>query len=174
MKYLIPCIVLMSILTVGTTQATDTATIDFDGTISQPTSCSLTTSDIELNIGDVDKAVFTSIGTPSRWSPNVALVSGGCNATKVSMTFTGVANTSNRNLFAVAADGGREAKGVGIQLEKTGGGAQAIPNDTTKPVTFDPQPSGQGYSFAARYVQTDATVTTGTANATITVLITYI
>lgn len=150
------------------TQATDTAHINFTGTISAPT-CSLQTSNITIPIGNVDRSIFTSVGSTSPWSPNVALVSAGCNTSLVSMTFRGTADAQNANLFAVT--GG--AAGVGIQLAKTGGAQFAIPNDTSHPVTFAPAAAGQGYSFAARYMQTTATVTPGAANATITVLITY-
>ena len=152
----------------GLTQAADTAHINFTGTISAPT-CSLQTSNITIPIGNVDRSVFTSVGSISPWSPNVALVSAGCNVSLVSMTFRGTADGHNANLFAVT--GG--AAGVGIQLAKSNSAVYAIPNDTTCPVTFTPAAAGQGYSFAARYMQTTTTVTPGAANATITVLITY-
>jgi|APAra7269096870_1048528.scaffolds.fasta_scaffold00541_15 major type 1 subunit fimbrin (pilin) len=146
----------------------ETAHIYFSGTIAAPT-CSLQTSNITIPIGTVDRSVFTGVGSVSPYSPNVALISAGCNATLVSMTFSGTADADNPKLFAVT--GG--AKGVGIELAKTGGGAYAVPNDTSKPITFTPAAAGQGYSFAARYVQTTTTVTPGAGDATITVLITY-
>jgi major type 1 subunit fimbrin (pilin) len=170
MKRLIPCMLLIGFLPAGTALAQSTARIDFNGSISQSTSCSLTTNNITLPIGDVEKNSFTGVGSTSNWSPNVALISGGCNATQVSMTFTGTADPNNPALFAV--QGG--AAGVGIQLAQSGGGQFAVPNDTTRPMTFPPAAAGQGYSFAARYQQSGATITAGTANATITVLITYI
>lgn len=147
----------------------ETAYIDFNGKINPPT-CSLQTSSITIPIGDVDKSTFTAVGSESAYSPNVPLVSAGCNASLVSMTFTGRADPDNPALFAVS--GG--AKGVGIRLAKYDGTAFAAPNDTSKPITFVPEPAGQGYSFKARYEQTLGSVTTGPANATITVLITYI
>lgn len=147
----------------------ETAHFHFNGTISGPT-CSLQTSDITLPIGDVDRADFTGPGSPSRWSPTVSLVSAGCNASLVSMTFTGTADADNPQLFAVS--GG--AAGIGIQLAKGDLLTFATPNDTNRPVTFAPAAAGQGYSFAARYVQTTQDITPGTADATITVLITYI
>lgn len=151
----------------------ETAHINFSGTISGPPTCSLQTSHITLPIGEVDRSVFTGVGSYSDWSPNVALISAGCsNASLVSMTFNGTADTDNTSLFK--AVGG--AAGVGIQVCKTGSSDPAncaVPNDTSKRVTFDPAAAGQGYSFAARYIQTTPTVTPGTANATITVLITY-
>jgi major type 1 subunit fimbrin (pilin) len=88
------------------------------------------------------------------------------------MTFRGTVDANNANLFE--ASGG--ATGIGIEVCKNGNeavGNCAVPNDTSKPVTFSPLPDGQGYQFAARYVQTTQTITNGAGNATITVLITY-
>lgn len=140
-------------------QTTGNATINVTGSITGAT-CSLSTSNITIPIGPVDKSVFTGIGSFSPWGAYQTLVSSGCDASLVSMTFTGTAAPGNPNLFAVT--GG--AAGVGIQLQKnatTGGagGGQAIPNSTTAPVTFTPAASGGGYSFNARYVQTSAELT---------------
>src|ERR1700756_747102 len=172
MKSIIHSALLITAVFASTAWA-ETATINFAGTITGPT-CSLATSNITIPIGNVNKSVFTGVGTFSHWSPNVPLVPVNCNASLISMTFRGTANASNSQLFAVT--GG--ASGVGIQLQKSftsGTAQQAIPNDTTEPVTFTQADVTQfgGYSFAARYVQSDATVTPGSANATITVLITY-
>jgi major type 1 subunit fimbrin (pilin) len=147
----------------------DIAHFHFVGTISGPT-CSLQTSDITLPIGVVDRTTFTGVGSASPWSPTVSLVSAGCNASLVSMTFSGTADASNPHLFAVT--GG--AAGVGIQLANGDHSVLATPNDVNKPMTFAPAGAGQGYSFAARYVQTTDAVTPGNGDATITVLITYI
>lgn len=149
---------------------TGSATIYVTGSIFGPT-CSLTTSSITVNIGAVDKRTFTGVGSVSAWAPNQTLISGGCNATLVSMTFTGTVDGNDSNLFA--AVGG--ATGVGIQLQKSFTNlitVQAIPN-SAKTVDFSPAAAGGGYSFSARYVQTTATVTEGPANATVIVLITY-
>jgi len=167
MKSVVQCALLAGLMVTGSALA-DTGTIRFQGTINGPT-CSLSTSNITIPIGAVNKSAFTGIGSVSSYSPNVALVSAGCNASLVSMTFTGTAAPGNANLFAVT--GG--AAGVGIQLARSNSSTYAVPNSTTAPITFTPAVSGAGYSFAARYVQTAATITTGPANATITVLITY-
>lgn len=149
---------------------TGNATINVTGSILGPT-CSLTTSDITIDIGTVESLSFTGVGSFSAWAPNETLVSGGCDAALVSMTFTGTADPNNATLFEVT--GG--AAGVGIQLQKDNVGdssGQAIPN-SSQPITFAPAAVGEGYAFSARYVQTEATVRPGPANATITVLITY-
>ncbi|QAU24789.1 hypothetical protein EO087_12990 [Dyella sp. M7H15-1] len=169
-KVLLPGFLLATCLASNAVWA-ENAQINFIGTISGPT-CSLQTSDITIPIGTVDKSTFTGIGSSSPWSPNVQLVSAGCNASLVSMTFSGTADANNSSLFTVT--GG--AAGIGIEVCKTGGSAAgecAVPNDTSRPVTFTPAPAGQGYSFAARYVQTAGTIAAGPGNATITVVITY-
>lgn len=163
-SFLVACVLSSS----AWAQSTENAEIRVTGRITGAT-CSLQTSSIVIRIGDVDKSTFQGVGTHSPYSPDVALISAGCDASLVSMTFSGTADADDPTLFAVT--GG--AKGVGIRLAKTGGSAFAVPNDTSKPVTFAPAAAGQGYSFAARYEQTLDSITTGAANATITVLITY-
>jgi type 1 fimbria pilin len=144
---------------------TGNAGINVTGSIIGAT-CSLSTSNITIPLGTVDKSVFTGVGSRSPYGPNVALISGGCDASLVSMNFTGTANASNPNVFAVT--GG--AAGVGIRLLQSNTAAIYLPNNT---YNFTPVAAGAGYSFTACYVQTDATITTGPANTTITVLITY-
>lgn len=171
MNRLMPCLFLIGSLAASSALAQSTATINYIGTISEPTSCSLTTRDITLPIGPVDRSEFGSPGSSSGWSPNEALISAGCNATQVSMTFFGTADANDPSLFQV--QGG--ATGVGIQLARTNNpNMVAIPNDTTRPITFPAAAAGEGYSFAARYVRTTAELTTGRADAAITVTITYI
>lgn len=163
------CTLLAGLMLTGAAfaQDTGTATINFIGTIGGIT-CSLQTANITIPIGPVIRTIFGGIGSASPWAPNEALISTGCNANLVSMTFSGTADARNANMFATT--GG--ATGVAIQLDVTGGGQTAIPNSST-PVTFAPAAAGSGYSFSARYVQTGPAVTSGQANATITVLITY-
>jgi type 1 fimbria pilin len=152
----------------ATSAKAETAYIYFIGFISGQT-CSLKTSDIIIRIGRVDKAEFKGVGSTSDWSQPVSLMSAGCNASLVSMTFSGLADGNDPGLFAV--DGG--AAGIGIQLSNGAQTAFAVPNDPNSPIRFSPAPDGQGYSFSARYVQTTPDITPGDANATITVLITY-
>ncbi|MFC3650402.1 fimbrial protein [Dyella humi] len=168
MKRLFSCTLLAGLMMTGSALAQDTgtATIRFVGTIGAIT-CSLQTANLTIPLGAVSKTTFGGIGSASPWVGG-NLVSSGCNANLVSMTFSGTADPNNLNMFAVT--GG--ATGVAVQLDQAGGTQQAVPNSST-PMTFAPAAAGGLYPFAARYVQTATTVTTGTANATITVLITY-
>ncbi|MFJ2989641.1 fimbrial protein [Collimonas sp. NPDC087041] len=128
--------------------------------------CSITTPNLNFPLGSINKSTFTGIGSVSPWVTE-KLVSGGCNATTVSMTFQGTANVNNKNLFAVT--GG--ATGIGVDLQSYDG-YQAIPNSATA-ITWGPRGNGASYDFKARYMQSDAAVTTGPANAIATVLVNY-
>ena len=84
------------------------------------------------------------------------------------MTFAGTAAAAPySNAFANAGT----ARGVALELWQANG-AQAIPNSST-PINFAPQGSGGRYTFSARYIQTAATVTPGSVNATVTVTVNY-
>ncbi|GGA34541.1 hypothetical protein GCM10010981_24450 [Dyella nitratireducens] len=102
------------------------------------------------------------------WAQDQSLISGGCNASTVSMTFAGIAAVAPySNAFANQGT----AKGVALELWQKNG-LQAIPNSST-PINFAPQGTGGKYTFSARYLQTASTVTAGTVNATVTVTVNY-
>lgn len=152
----------------GAALAQDTATINVRGSITGST-CSLSISDTDLTIGTVQQNVFSGVNSASPFS-NIGTIATdpACNASTVSMTFTGNADPNNGTLFAVT--GG--AAGVGIKLEgqnSSGAWQQAIPNSTTSPIV-----NAIGtQSFRASYVQSAVPLVNGNANATITVLVTY-
>jgi major type 1 subunit fimbrin (pilin) len=147
------------------------ATINVTGRIVE-TTCSLATDNAVLNIGDVSITVFTGVGTESPNSPEDTLVTAlNCPAAAATMTFAAPADPNNANLFAVAGGAG----GVGIRLEglnALGVWQQAIPNSTVLPIVFSIESLNE-HRFRARYIQSAATVNSGPANATITVLVTY-
>ncbi|MFK2853981.1 fimbrial protein [Dyella humi] len=160
---------LMAIVVLGSSSAfaqnTGNATIDVTGTIVGPT-CSLTTSNITLAIGLVDESVLANVGDTSNWSPAESLLWGPCDASLVTLTFTGAADANNPALFAVT--GG--AAGVGIQLQHTYL-EQAVykPGDEAS----ETPTADFHWTFQARYMRTSAQLTPGPGNATITVLVTY-
>jgi len=152
----------------GATRAQDTASIHVTGSIVGST-CSLSTSNADLAIGTVQQSVFQGIGTPSPTS-NVGTIATdpNCTASTVSMTFTGTVDPNDNTLFAVT--GG--ASGVGVKLEglSNAGWQQAIPNSATSPIVHVVGVQ----SFRASYVQSAVPLVNGDANASITVLVTYI
>jgi len=153
----------------GTRVAMDSLWLNsFNIVVTAPT-CSLSTSSATFNMGTVITTAFTGgAGSHQPWVTDQSLISGGCNATTVSMTFAGTAAAAPYgNAFANA--GG--AKGVALELWQKSG-LQAIPNSTT-PINFAPQGSGGKYTFSARYIQTASTVTAGSVSATVTVTVDY-
>ncbi|GLQ40881.1 hypothetical protein GCM10007902_07310 [Dyella nitratireducens] len=136
---------------------------------STPT-CSLSTASATFDMGTLPATSFTGgagVAYPV-WAQDQSLISGGCNASTVSMTFAGIAAAAPySNAFANQGT----AKGVALELWQKNG-LQAIPNSST-PINFAPQGTGGKYTFSARYLQTAPTVTAGTVNATVTVTVNY-
>ncbi len=139
------------------------------GTIVKPTpTCSLSTSSATFNMGTLATSTFTGgAGSTYPWVADQSLVSGGCNASTVSMTFAGTAAPAP---YASAFANAGTAKGVAMQLWQASG-AQAIPNGGA--INFAPQGAGGNYRFSARYIQTAPVVTTGSVSATATVTVNY-
>lgn len=142
------------------------------GTTIQPAAptCSLSTSNATFDMGTLATTAFTGgAGSTLGWVADQSLISAGCNASTVAMTFAGTAAPAPySNAFANA---GGTARGVALELWQKNG-AQAIPNSST-PINFVAQGAGGRYTFSARYLQTAPTVTAGTVNATATVTLNY-
>lgn len=129
--------------------------------------CSLSTSSATFNMGTVAREVFTGVGNVQPWVADQSLVSGGCNARAVSMTFAGTAAPAPH---ASAFANGGTAKGVALELWQASG-SQAIPNGGA--INFAPQGAGGRYTFSARYRQIDPVVTAGSVSANVTVTVNY-
>lgn len=150
-------------------QNTGNATINVTGNITGG-SCAITTPSV--NLGRHNRSEFTGVGTFTPWV-DFAITSQGCSPDIVTlhMGFNGTADTNNTNVFAVAPGG---ATGLGIQLQGLdAGNTVVIPNSTTQLVNWAPVPTGGTYPMRARYMQTTASVTSGPANGTVTVMLSY-
>lgn len=150
-------------------QNTDNASIHVTGNITGG-SCAISTPNVEL--GDHKPIEFTGVDAHTDWV-DFNITSQGCTADIVTlhMGFDGTADTDNTDVFAVASGG---ATGLGIQLQgRDPAQTMVIPNSTTQLVDWTPQPTGGTYPMRARYLQTRATVTTGPANGTVTVMLSY-
>lgn len=156
---------LLLIATMLPAQADDTAIFSVTGNI-KGSSCGFQTGDVNVPLGTHEASEFTGVGSTTGWF-QFPLVSSGCTASAVHMTFTGTAAAGNANLFAVT--GG--AAGVGVDLQSYDG-VQAVPNSGTL-MNWAPRPAGGTYMFQARYMQTVSPITSGTANANVTVQMTY-
>lgn len=146
----------------------ETATIDFKGTITGGT-CTLSTdsTNLELIIGEVNKSVFKT--GDSAWAPSKVFRWTNCTASSISMQFTGFNDLDNSNLFRLDQAPG-VATGVAIELSQTNSANRIAPHSVQTVTTSG---GAASYSVTARYKKTKDPVTTGPANATITVLITY-
>jgi type 1 fimbria pilin len=146
--------------------AQSTVHFNVTGSIVNEGTCTFQNTEVPVPLGDVNKSVFTGVGTPSPWL-EFKLVSAGCtDVSHVYMKYSGTAASGNSNLFAVT--GG--AAGVGVDIQ-TYNDQQAVPNGAT--ITWAPRAIGATYDFKARYMQTQSSITAGVANTTVTVSMTY-
>lgn len=130
--------------------------------------CSLSTASATFNMGTLKTTDFNrGAGATYDWVADQSLRSSSdCNVSTASMTFAGTADPAYPNAFK----NNGTANGVALQLWKSGA-PQVIPNSTT-PITFSAGPN-QNFTFSARYIQTEPTVTAGSVNATVTVTVNY-
>jgi type 1 fimbria pilin len=130
--------------------------------------CSLSTSSATFNMGVLKTSDFNrGAGATYNWVADQSLrASSNCNASTASMTFAGTADPAYPNAFK----NNGTAKGVALQLWQSNG-SQAIPNSAT-PIRFNAG-ANQNFTFSARYLQTESTVTAGTVSAVATVTVNY-
>ena len=133
--------------------------------------CSVTTTDIEVPLADVLGASLTGVGvTAKRKDFNLGL---NCDAgTRINVTMAGLqhSDTSATGVLQLSNPlSASTATGVGIQM---------LYNNSPMPLNTNlvlKTSSGgvETFPFSAQYYQTRSSVTTGTANATATLNITY-
>ncbi|MGL5387208.1 MAG: fimbrial protein [Serratia sp. (in: enterobacteria)] len=135
------------------------------------TACTINSSSILVPLDDVMASSLTSVGSIAKpASFNVALQ---CNAgARINVQLNGTQNTDSSAsgvLQLTNAGGAGVAKGVGIQILYNGTAMQLNNNMVLKTSS-----GGQEtFPFTARYYQTKATVTAGSANAIATLNLTY-
>jgi minor fimbrial subunit len=130
--------------------------------------CSLSTSSATFDMGVLKTSDFNrGAGATYNWVADQSLrANSNCNASTASMTFVGTADPAYPNAFK----NNGTAKGVALQLWQANG-SQAIPNSAT-PIRFNAG-ANQNFTFSARYLQTESTVTAGTVSAVATVTVNY-
>lgn len=135
--------------------------------------CSITTSNVNVPLDPVQAGSFTSINSTKGDKPFTIGLS--CDAgarINASLSFTQNAETSNNSVIQLTGAGTQGvATGVGIQLLY---GSTVLTNNNN--VVLKTSSGGQEFpagAFTARYFQTKSTVTTGDANATATLNLTY-
>lgn len=131
--------------------------------------CSLTAGSLRQTVplGTWNTSDFGGVGSGTRWE-GFRFVSQECDTSqfsRVGMTFSAAADSTNTNLFRV--NGG--ATGVGIEV-RTENDALVAPGAT---VNMQPLAAGGEYRFKARYTRTAAALDGGQANASVTVSVNY-
>ncbi|MBV6694003.1 fimbrial protein [Serratia quinivorans] len=135
------------------------------------TSCTVNNTSIPVGLGDVNKSVFTGVGSTS---PETAYnISLNCSTgTPVKLALDGTADSSNATgvLALTSAGNSGVASGLGVQLLRNN-----TPVTLGSIITVGTTTSAGAYSIplTARYYQTSSTVTAGTANSTATFTMTY-
>lgn len=166
-SFLKPALLAALCVLAGQAQATDQVTFNVTGVLALGT-CSFASASVEFPLGTVDASTMPNVGDSSRWVER-SLVSAGCDSgvSLVKMTFQGTADGDNPKLFQV--EGG--AAGVGVELASYDS-YPALPDNTT-PIDWAPKAVNGVYRYKARYQRTRRAVVGGTANAAITVNMTY-
>lgn len=134
-------------------------------------SCTVNTSSFQITLEDVVGSNLNAIGTTAKPKPfNVGLTC--TEGTKINAQLIGEQNTDSSAVGVLKltnAGSAGVATGVGIQIL-----ADSTPMPLNENIVLKTSPGGlETLPFTARYYQTKATVTSGSANATATLEITY-
>ncbi|MFQ0830816.1 fimbrial protein [Serratia fonticola] len=146
-------------------------TFNFTGAMVTVLACSINTPQIQVPLEDVAAGSLTSIGTTAK--PKVFNLGLSCDAgARVNVKMTGTQNTDT------GANGVLQLSGAGSAGVATGVGIQILYNNSplalNNNIVLKASTGGQEtFPFVARYYQTKSTVTTGDANATATLNLTY-
>ncbi|MET0937587.1 MAG: fimbrial protein [Luteibacter sp.] len=130
--------------------------------------CAFVTRGLTFALGRVDGRELAKAGS-SPWVTH-SLVTTGCTATQMLLSFGAPAHPDDASLFAVS--GSHAATGVGVELRSVEPDAPAMPNSVV-PLVLKAASEGQGYHFRARYRTVGRVLTPGSANASIVVNVGY-
>lgn len=140
----------------------ESSIVTFTGSIVEET-CSLDSKNLEVTMGDVSVNTFDGMYGTTTNKPFTIALNCGENAGDKSATITFTGDSASQSLGHTALVTGNTDVGVqilqGAELLKIDGSATSTPF----PLTVS---SSNSLDFAARYVALNATVNTGSANAT--------
>ncbi|WP_231568125.1 fimbrial protein [Leclercia adecarboxylata] len=150
-----------------------TMPISLSGTINV-LACSITTPNLTFPIGDISASKFgTTIGTIPGNAQNTQNLGLNCDAgANINVMLQGTQNpdVSTTSVLALTGQGNADvAKGVGVQLVYNG-----APLELNNRIVLKQSEGGQEtFPITARYYQTQTSVSTGKANASATLDLTY-
>lgn len=135
--------------------------------------CAVTSTAINVPLGDIKRTVFTGIGSSSP-AQSFSIPLSCVKSSKVSISIapgaSGAYNATTGVINIDPATSGVKATGVGIQLLYNNA---AIPLNTAQSVESVTGEGTFNVPLSARYYQTASTVTAGSANGTATFVMTY-
>ncbi|VWC29695.1 fimbrial protein [Burkholderia lata] len=134
-----------------------------------------TTPDVTVNMGSHMQSEFTGIGSTTKQAVavNVAVNSCPIGLNSIQYEFDPVNAVLNATNGVLALSSGSTATGIGLQLKDSSG--NALKYNTKYTLTSYSSATGGSYTIplTARYYQTAAKVTAGSANAVLTFTMTY-
>ncbi|MEH3481085.1 MULTISPECIES: fimbrial protein [Enterobacter] len=148
-------------------------TINFTGSVIDP-ACTATASNANVAMGSISKSALSSVGATSQ-GKQLAITLSSCPAaaTKATITFSGTPDDTNSSLLKVtAADSNTAATGIGIALYEENG-STLIPLNTASSSKTLSATNDTVYNFIAKYMATNATITGGDANSSVSYTINY-
>lgn len=157
----------------GGSSADDIPVYAGSGSITQ-VACSITTPNLTFPIGNVLVSAFdTNVGATPATAQNIQNLGLNCDPqANINVSFSGTQNPdiSNNSVLALTNQGDSNvAKGVGVQIVYNG-----TPLVLNSNIVLKRSSGGQEtFPLTARYYQTKTIVTTGTANSSATLNLTY-
>lgn len=130
--------------------------------------CELTTSTINVGMGAVLQREFTGIGSAVRQVPFTVDTQCDSGVLPV-MTFSGNQVGTDNTLFALT-EGENSAKGIAVRINYSG---TSVENNQILDLNRTTTQGLNSFPFSAQYVQTQSSITPGTANATLTFTLSY-
>ncbi|WP_336292098.1 fimbrial protein [Cronobacter dublinensis] len=129
-------------------------------------------SPLQVDLGKIAKTAFTGVGSTTNTTSFVLQLKN-CpeTITKASINFGGIADTNNAKVLALTGGTGA-ASGVGIQLLDSSGSPLDL-YTASADYALETGTATNDLEFGARYIQTTASITAGTANGSSTFTVSY-
>lgn len=148
-------------------------TVNISGTITDNT-CTVSpdSTDFTVTMGNVASKQFKQAGDGSRYEHfSINLEKCGDVASGVTATFNGAKDSQNTDLLAIPSVTGG-ASGMGIAIYNQDKSLIPLGKDSMQ-MALTPNQASVSIGFYARYIADGGEVTTGTANASATFILTY-
>lgn len=130
--------------------------------------CSITTPVVNVHMPSVYRSSFTGIGSTT--VPTEFKIGANCDSGVMpTMTFSGQSSNEAADIFTINS-GSEAASGLGIQLLYAG---KSVNQNEAVDMNTITASGVTEFPFSARYIQTDNTVSSGRADATITFTLQY-